>query len=304
MPAPLMSPLLVAALAVLLGSLLDVVVKHAASHYALFGLLFWRFLSAGLAMAGVYRLRGRPWLDARGTRFHLLRGLVHAGAAGLFFKGLTLVSLAEATVLGFTAVLMIPFLGRVFLGERLRVLALAAAGIGFVGVVIITQGTPNIAAADSGQIVEGRLYCLAASLCYALSLIMLRARAQIDDGLTVAVYANLGPALYFAIPGLVLSPPLPLVAVPWVLIFTVIGTTVWVLMTWAYKHAPAQRIGPMEYSALLWAAGFGYVFFGEIPALSVWVGAVFIIGAALVLVLDERRAKPAATSALIGDGAD
>lgn len=282
------SPLLIAAAAVGLGTVLDVIVKTAGASYALVPLLFWRYMLAGLVLAGVYGLKGKKPLNWPGTRFHILRGIVHLAAASFFFQGLILVPLAEATVLGFLAVLFIPFMARLFLGEHIRALALLAAGIGFVGISIIASGEVGVDA-NPDRILEGRLYCLIASVFYAGSLVMLRKRAQVDDGLTVAVYGNLIPGLWLMVPVLFFMDPLPLYAAPWVLLFATIGTGVWVLMAWAYRLAPAAQIGPLEYSSLLWAALFGYVIFDEIPSAEVWLGAAFIIGACFLLILDERR---------------
>jgi S-adenosylmethionine uptake transporter len=46
----------------------------------------------------------------------------------------------------------------------------------------------------------------------------------------------------------------------------------------------APRFAVLEYTGLLWAAGFGYIFFGEIPTLYVWLGAgLIIVGCVLVM---------------------
>jgi S-adenosylmethionine uptake transporter len=49
----------------------------------------------------------------------------------------------------------------------------------------------------------------------------------------------------------------------------------------AYAAAEAQVLAPLEYTALIWAAVVGFVFFAEVPRPQVWAGAVVIIGACL-----------------------
>ena len=44
-----------------------------------------------------------------------------------------------------------------------------------------------------------------------------------------------------------------------------------------------------EYTLIVWAAIFGYVFFGDVPKPPVVIGAIVIIGAGLFIFLREQR---------------
>ena len=59
-------------------------------------------------------------------------------------------------------------------------------------------------------------------------------------------------------------------------------------MTLAYARAPAQRLAPLEYSALIWSGLFGSIFFQEYPGWQTWVGALVIIAACLIVAFEER----------------
>ena len=50
----------------------------------------------------------------------------------------------------------------------------------------------------------------------------------------------------------------------------------------AYAAAEAQALGVLEFTALPWAARFGWVFFGEAVRPQVWAGAAVIFAACLV----------------------
>jgi drug/metabolite transporter (DMT)-like permease len=60
---------------------------------------------------------------------------------------------------------------------------------------------------------------------------------------------------------------------------------------------------PADYVRLVWMAGWGYLFFAEIPLLTTWFGAFLIIGATFFITLREsqlaaeRRRALAAVSA-------
>ena len=49
---------------------------------------------------------------------------------------------------------------------------------------------------------------------------------------------------------------------------------------------------PFEYSRLLYAAGFGFVLFAEVPGLSTWIGGAVIIASTFYLALLEGRLGP------------
>ena len=57
----------------------------------------------------------------------------------------------------------------------------------------------------------------------------------------------------------------------------------------AYRLAPPSFVAPFEYSALVWAVGLGFLFFGDLPTMRMLIGSAIIIGAGLFLALAERR---------------
>jgi drug/metabolite transporter (DMT)-like permease len=46
---------------------------------------------------------------------------------------------------------------------------------------------------------------------------------------------------------------------------------------------------PADYVRLVWMAGWGYLFFSEIPLLTTWLGAFLIIGATFFITLRESQ---------------
>ena len=54
------------------------------------------------------------------------------------------------------------------------------------------------------------------------------------------------------------------------------------LLTTAYRIARASLVTSFEYSGILWAPMWGFLFFGEIPRMTTVAGALLIVGAGLV----------------------
>lgn len=281
-------PFLLAALAVFLGAVLDVVVKGLGAELSIATVLAWRYLIGGAIAFSVWRAFHKPWPSLRAIRFHAFRSVVTLVAAGAFFWGLTQLGLAEATVLGFTAALMVPPLAALILGERMTRLAMGAAGIGFAGAVLAVQGV-DLDGGDAGNRPWGVAAVLLAAFAYALSMVLIRLRTRHEDSLTIVMFSNVMPGVFvwgliacglpFGAGAIVAAggeylPELGLVAI--------LGLTVWTIYTKAISLAPAQQLAPFEYTALLWSSLFGYLFFDEVPRVVLYVGAGLIIAACLL----------------------
>jgi len=159
-----------------------------------------------------------------------------------------------------------------------------AAALGFAGVLITVQGAPSF----GGERGLGLAAILAAALTYALAAIVMRARAA-KDGSTLLTLTSA------AIPMVLLSPaavdaPLP---TAWALglagLAGLLGNLGIQLLARAYAAAEAQALGVLEFTALPWAALFGWLFFGEAVRTQVWLGATVIFAACLWVGRADRQ---------------
>ena len=76
---------------------------------------------------------------------------------------------------------------------------------------------------------------------------------------------------------------------PWLALLAVTGTLGQVLLTGAYKRASVAVIAPLDYTHMIWAVIFGYIFWGHLPGISTWIGTVIIIGSGLYIIFREHR---------------
>ena len=281
------SPLLIVAFAVFLGAGIDAAVKFLAADIDVVTLMAWRFLIAGTGILGVYIWCGKPVPKWEAIRFHALRGFIQTAAALTFFWSLTQLALAEATVIGFTAALMIAPIAWLILGERLTAVAGIAALIGFGGAALAASGSTEGAPEDANRLL-GAAACLVAALCYALTLVLMRLRTRMEDTLTIVMFTNVFPALIL-FPFLLATDPTPNPSdLPAYFGLAAAGTAVWWLMTLGYARAEAQKLAPLEYTALIWASLFGWFIFAEVPGWRLWIGAALIITACLLIAFETR----------------
>ncbi|MEO0817136.1 MAG: DMT family transporter [Pseudomonadota bacterium] len=281
------SPLLIAAVGVLSGCLIDVCVKYLTADINVVILTVWRFIFGGLYGLGIFLAMRRPWPRWEAWRFHTMRGAIHLVAAMSFFFALTQLGLAEATVMGFTAALMIAPIARILLGEKFGAVSVVAAIVGFAGAAITLSGETGGDPPDGNRML-GAASVLLSAVTYATSIVLLRMRAQKEDTLTIVMLANVLPA-FIGLPALFVVGQAPTVSqFPVLAALGFFGLGIWWMFTIAYGRAPAQRLAPLEYTALIWSALFGWIIFGEVPGWQLYLGAVIIIAACLLVAFESR----------------
>lgn len=290
------SPILLAAIGMALLCVMDGLVKRMAPTYAVPEVTFARYVMGLVFTLALWRARGSHPFDRAMLRFHFARGLVIALAGLGFFYGMRVLPLAEAITISFVAPLMVPFAARAFLGEALRPISLAAAAVGFAGVVLAEWGQPlGFGSARLGAV--GAV--LGGATFYAVTLVLLRARAGSDGPARTGVLGSLFPALWLAPLAIGLGTPPPLGDLPLFGLIGLLGTAGMWCLALAYARAQAQQVAPLEFTALFWSALVGFVGFGERPRAGLFLGAGVIIGAALLAGWDERRARRRAVPMLM-----
>ncbi|HKU16314.1 MAG TPA: DMT family transporter [Steroidobacteraceae bacterium] len=226
-------------------------------------------------------------LKTRNWRTHALRSLSGTLSMFFLFAAITMLPLADLTAITFTAPMFLTVLAMIFLGERIHRFRWTALAIGFAG-VLITIG-PHLSFAQSASL--GVLFALANAIFSAVAMVFLRSMSGGEHAITITFYFSLTFMTCAALTALQ-GWPMPSLA-QWLLIvlaglFGVFGQ---LLMTYSYRYAEASTIAPLDYSNMIMAILLGYLFFGEIPALSIWLGAPLIVGAGLLILWREYSLK-------------
>src|ERR1700757_5038834 len=141
--APRLAPITRAALWILLSGvcavLMNVLIRIAAQAMHPFEVAFFRCLF-GLVLVLPWIIRGGPGLlRSRNAGFYLLRGAVGLVSMATWFYGITVVPLAAATAVNFTAPLFATIAAVLVLHEDVRLRRWSAVVIGFLGVLVIMR---------------------------------------------------------------------------------------------------------------------------------------------------------------------
>lgn len=284
-------PFLVAASGIALFSVMDAVMKTASLAVGAYNAMLFRSAFGVLFMLPLWRLSGGRWPQSPALRLHALRGAISAGLATSFFWGLIRLPLAEAIALSFIAPLIALYLAAAMLGEKISRNAVIASLLGFAGVLVIGAGRLGREAL-SEDAMWGIAAVLLSAVLYAFNLIFQRQQAQLASPQEVALFQMgfAGLFLVLAAPWLAVPPNLPTLG--WIATGAALAAVSLMLLSWAYGRAEAQVLLPIEYTAFVWAALFGWLFFAEAVTLETMAGvALIVIGCWIA----ARRSVPSHT---------
>ncbi len=260
-------------------SVMDAAVKGIAASVPTWEIVFLRYAfgTAFALPAFLASERRLPPLEI--LRAHFLRSIAVVLTALTFFYALGVLPLAVCLALSFTSPIMIALLARISLGERPGTGVLLAIGVGFLGVLTVLFGELQ---RSGGATLAGILAATVAAGTYAVSMVSLKARAARDRLATIVFLQNGFAALLVAPVAAVFWTGSGVTRLWWFALLGLLGTIGHYALAWSYRHADASRLGAIEYTAFLWAAGLGLVFFGEIPSLATLAGAALIVAGAVL----------------------
>jgi S-adenosylmethionine uptake transporter len=276
---PVLIPFLVGTLGIATFAMMDAVMKGLTLAIGTFNAVFWRML-IGLVLAGLLyfaQKRVRPTREA--MRFHVIRGVVGSFMAITFFWGLARLPLAEAVALTFMAPLLSLYLAAVLLKEPVGKMAVFASLLGFAGVLIIVASQ---AGGEQERDLWGAASILTSAMLYAYNIILMRQQALVARPLEIAFYQYVVVVAVLALAAPFLAVPPPAGEWPDLVLAALLALVSIMLLAWAYRRAEAHRLAPVEYTALIWAALFGFVIFNEEVGASTLVGAALIVAGCLM----------------------
>ena len=262
---------------------------------------FFRNLVAFAVAAAVYwRRRPRvanpaPPAFAKATAGRRTTFLLIARAAfgtlGIFanFYALSHIPIATGQMLNKTAPFFTVAFAWAFLGERTLPRQAAALAVAFAGAVLVVK--PGFAGAEAFPLAVGLLGGAAAGAAYACVRALRRRGA---DPAYIILYFSVFSCLAavpFMLPGL---KPMTFAQVAVLLGAGGAAAVGQFGVTLAYGYAAPRDIAVYDYSSVLFAAAFGYIFFAQVPDIFSVLGFAVIL-AALVL-LNSRRRKRLRTS--------
>jgi len=237
----------------------------------------------GLVLLAPWILRSGPALwRSRNKSFYLLRAGVGLVSMATWFYGITLVPLATATAVNFTAPLFATAAASLILHEDVRLRRWSAVVLGFVGVLVIMR--PGVERLDANLFI-----LLVSAATAAMNNITVKFLARTEPPARIVAYFMIYLTPLSLIPALfVWQWPAPSTLGALVGL-GVLGTIAHISVARALAAADASACAPFEFARLPFAALIGFVWFGEVTDLWTWIGAAIIAGSSVYVAHREAR---------------
>ena len=285
--SPLMagSGIPLAILAVALFTTMDTIVKELLRDgYQLPQIVWGRYFFHVLLLMIVLAPRLRMVARSQNIGLQMLRSILMLATTSLFFAGLQFVPLAEASAMMLISPLVVTALAVPLLAEQVGLRRWVGIIIGITGALIIIRP-------GSDMINFGIFFPATAAFCFAFYQISTRLLSQADPILTTLFFtAFVGAVLTsFAAP-FYWTEPTP---ITWVLLVGagLCGGIGHFALIKALTLSPASVIAPFNYTHLIWAIGFGYLFFAELPDAWTVTGGLIITASGLYVYHREHQHK-------------
>jgi drug/metabolite transporter (DMT)-like permease len=269
--------------AILLFTVMDSIAKTLTATYPVQQVIWARyFFQFALMLLLIPRLGIAGLLWTRRPVVHITRGLLLTVSTGCMIAAISIVPLADAYTITFTAPFLVTVLSVPLLKERVGWRRWTAVTVGFVGVLIVFR--PFAAPVHWAMLLP-----LITAFCFALYQIITR-KVSYDARETAfmmlfylawvgtAVMTALVPAYWQAVaPG----------DWAWMVGMGALGATGHLLLIRALTITPASLLSPFIYSQIVWALGIGYLWFGDVPNAWMLLGCTVIIASGLYIFYRE-----------------
>ena len=286
----------------------DMLIKLLSGGYPLHQMVFIRSAIGIIFSLMLVQLEGGFGILKTKTPFlHMLRGVMLVTANMTFFAALAVLTLAETTALFYVSPLLITLLSIPILGEKIGRMRLSAVAVGFLGVLIMVQPW-NVGGERTASLWIYALPVIGAAT-YALNQVLTRKLGVAAKASAMAVYIQsafivvsigffvvAGDGRYAAISD---NQSLVFLLRAWVwpsnsdwVLFGFLGanaTLIGYSITQAYRMAQAATLSPFEYIGLPLAIFWGWLFWGDLPNIWVYLGSALVVGSGLFVFIRERQ---------------
>ncbi len=261
----------------LLFGCMGVFVKLGAAYFSYVELVFYRSFFGLLLVYGIMRHQ-HIRVATQHWRNHLWRGLSGSVALALFFYCITVLPLATAITLNYTAPLFLTLLTMLVFKDRFHLPLTIAIGLGFCGVVLLLQPT-----LQQNQLLPGLLGLISGFLA-GVAYLNVRQLAMIGEPdtrtvLYFSLIASLGSGVW------ILFDTVHAITPQGFAILLGLGssaTLAQLAMTRAYRTGRTLVVGSLAYSTIVFASLFGMLLWDETLSLSSWLGMAFIIASGVL----------------------
>lgn len=225
-------------------------------------------------------------INMRTWRTHLIRNVFHFTGQNLWFYSVTMIPLAQVFALEFTTPLWVILLSPLLLGERLTLIRVISALMGFIGILIVARP-------DIGSLHPGILAAASCAVFFALTYVFTKRLTRTENIAAVMLYMCVLQLIFgFISAGYDSDIALPKAAdMPLLGLVACCGLLAHFCITKALIIAPATVVAPLDFVRLPIIAVAAMMIYNEAIDVWVFVGAIVIFAGNYLNIWFETRKR-------------
>ncbi len=217
---------------------------------------------------------------------HVARNFTQTVAQTCILIALSMMPIASAMAINFSAPLFAALFAAIWLKEKVGPTRAIVLVTGFIGVLVVAS--PG---ADTFR--TGALFAIANAVLYGSVTAAVRGMSATESVETLTMYQMGFITAFFALALIVSGFAWPGTAGDW-LALTLNGVINGIGQYWwtrSLSMAPPAAVGPFYYFTLVWAMVLGFVFWGDVPTLTLLAGSAVVVASGLFLLWHESGKK-------------
>tara|TARA_Y100001970_G_C14205931_1_gene843994 strand:- start:689 stop:1555 length:867 start_codon:yes stop_codon:yes gene_type:complete len=260
----------------------DIIVKGLTFKFPVWEIVFFRALSGVIISIFLVIIFGLKTINTKKPIVHFIRAFSSVACVVLFFFGIKFLLLSKNQAIFHIAPIIASILAIPILGEKFGYHRVIAVLIGFAGTIIILKpGTDlfNIYA----------LIPIGSAFFMSISYISTRYLMTTESSTSIVFFYSLALLLAsflffpsnFVMPKMIEFIPL--------FITGIIGSIGHYFLSQAGKNAEVIVIAPFEYSSFIFVTILAYIFYKEVPDITIYIGAILIVISGIYIVYREQK---------------
>ena len=266
-------------------AIMGAIIKSLSDDLSTEQVVFFRNLFGLLVLMPLLLRSGPQMLKTSQWHWHLMRGIVGLSAMYCYFWALGNMPLTEAFLVKLSSPFFMPLIALWWLKEPAGKYSWLALLVGFAGVFVILRPGGDSA------LTQAALVGLLGAFLAALAKVTIRRMSATEPSQRIVFYFGVVATLMSFPAALLNWQPVPSSAW-WVIVaMGAVATAGQLAMTKAYRIAPTGKVGVYVYSAVVYGALMGWLFWDEIPTWATVAGAALIVLAGLINLKSPKAAK-------------
>ena len=259
--------------------------RELSGELSTFEIMTYRSAIGLVIVVGIAWARGLlPDIKARRMGLHVIRNIAHFSGQNLWFFAVGLIPFSQLFAFEFSFPLWVALFAPIFLSERLTGTRIAAAIIGFIGILIVARP-------DQMELGPGVIAAFLCAIGFAGASIGTKLLTRTETTVSILFWLTALQLIF----GLIITLydgeiKLPdTVNGPWVFLVALCGLSAHFCITTAMTFAPATVVAPLDFARLPFIAVIGMVFYDEPLIALTFVGALIIFGANYLNIRAEHK---------------